>query len=309
MEYVIGIDLGTSGTKTVLFDREGRGIASALVEYPLYQAAQRLGRAGPPGLVERRLPDPAASDSGKRRGSGRHQRCGHFRADARPGDAGRRRGRCCAGPSSGATSAPPPQCEEITQLVGKERLIQITANPALTGLYRLARSCGYERTTSRSCTPDAAHILLPKDYVRYMLTGEFATEVSDASGMQLLDVPHRQLEPDEVLEKLGIDPSIAGEGVRVPGSHRGDHRGSRGPHRPDGRHPGGGRRRGQRGGSRGHRRGPGRQGLHHHRHLGGGVCPHRPAVHRPPRPGAHLLLRRAGCLARDGRSPRRRGCP
>ena len=37
MEYVIGIDLGTSGTKTVLFDREGRGIASALVEYPLYQ--------------------------------------------------------------------------------------------------------------------------------------------------------------------------------------------------------------------------------------------------------------------------------
>ena len=37
MEYVIGIDLGTSGTKTVLFDREGRVIASALVEYPLYQ--------------------------------------------------------------------------------------------------------------------------------------------------------------------------------------------------------------------------------------------------------------------------------
>ena len=45
------------------------------------------------------------------------------------------------------------------------------------------------------------HILLPKDYVRYILTGEFATEVSDASGMQLLDVPNRCWS-DEVLENL-----------------------------------------------------------------------------------------------------------
>ncbi|MDL2294819.1 xylulokinase, partial [Ruminococcaceae bacterium OttesenSCG-928-D13] len=51
------------------------------------------------------------------------------------------------------------------------------------------------------------HILLPKDYVRYMLTGEFATEVSDASGMQLMDVPKRSWS-GEVLEKLNIDKAL-----------------------------------------------------------------------------------------------------
>ena len=50
-------------------------------------------------------------------------------------------------------------------------------------------------------------ILLPKDYLRFRLTDEFATEVSDASGMQLLDIPGRCWS-DEVLTKLGIDKSL-----------------------------------------------------------------------------------------------------
>lgn len=54
------------------------------------------------------------------------------------------------------------------------------------------------------------HILLPKDYIRYKLTGEFATEVSDASGMNLLDVPQRQWS-GEILSLLGIDRSLLGE--------------------------------------------------------------------------------------------------
>ena len=54
------------------------------------------------------------------------------------------------------------------------------------------------------------HILLPKDYIRYILTGVFATEVSDASGMQLLDVPGRCWS-DEVLEALKIDKNLLGK--------------------------------------------------------------------------------------------------
>jgi len=54
-----------------------------------------------------------------------------------------------------------------------------------------------------------AHILLPKDYIRYMLTGEFATEVSDASGMQLMDVAKRDWS-SEVLSKLQIDRALLG---------------------------------------------------------------------------------------------------
>ncbi|GAE90254.1 xylulose kinase [Acetivibrio straminisolvens JCM 21531] len=53
-------------------------------------------------------------------------------------------------------------------------------------------------------------ILLPKDYIRYKLTGEFATEVSDASGMQFMDIPGRKWS-DEVISKLGLDKSMLGE--------------------------------------------------------------------------------------------------
>ena len=57
MAYLIGIDLGTSGTKTVLFDQEGHVVASATVEYPMYQEHNGWAEQGPPGLVERHLPD------------------------------------------------------------------------------------------------------------------------------------------------------------------------------------------------------------------------------------------------------------
>lgn len=60
-----------------------------------------------------------------------------------------------------------------------------------------------------------AHILLPKDYVRYELTGEFATEVSDASGMQLLDIKNRCWS-DEVLEKLDIDKALLAKVYESP---------------------------------------------------------------------------------------------
>lgn len=59
------------------------------------------------------------------------------------------------------------------------------------------------------------HILLPKDYVRYKLTGELATDVSDASGMQLLDIKNRCWS-DEVLEKLGIDKSLLAKVYESP---------------------------------------------------------------------------------------------
>ena len=59
------------------------------------------------------------------------------------------------------------------------------------------------------------HILLPKDYIRYKLTGEFATEVSDASGMQLLDIKNRCWS-DEVLEKLDIDKRLLAKVYESP---------------------------------------------------------------------------------------------
>ena len=97
------------------------------------------------------------------------------------------------------------RCEDITRLVGKERLIEITANPALTGF--TASKIMWVKKHEPENYAKCRHILLPKDYVRYKLTGEFATEVSDASGMQLLDIANRCWS-DEVLEKLDIDKSL-----------------------------------------------------------------------------------------------------
>lgn len=97
------------------------------------------------------------------------------------------------------------QCDEITEKIGKERLIEITANPALTGF--TASKILWVRENEPEIYAKCRHILLPKDYIRYILTGEFATEVSDASGMQLMDIPNRCWS-DEVLEKLDIDKSM-----------------------------------------------------------------------------------------------------
>ncbi len=97
------------------------------------------------------------------------------------------------------------ECAEITERVGRQRLIEITANPALTGF--TAGKILWVRRNEPELYEKCRHILLPKDYIRYKLTGIFATEVSDASGMNLLDVPNRCWS-DEILDKLGIDKSL-----------------------------------------------------------------------------------------------------
>ena len=96
----------------------------------------------------------------------------------------------------------------MTEKVGADKLIEITANPAMTGF--TASKIMWVKNNEPENYEKCAKIMLPKDYIRYMLTGEFATEVSDASGMQLLDVPKRDWSP-YVLDKLGIDRSLLGK--------------------------------------------------------------------------------------------------
>lgn len=105
------------------------------------------------------------------------------------------------------------ECDEITQKVGKERLIEITANPALTGF--TASKILWVKNNEPQNYEKVYKILLPKDYIRFKLTGEFATDVSDASGMQLLDIKNRCWS-DEVLEKLEIDKDLLGKVYESP---------------------------------------------------------------------------------------------
>jgi len=98
------------------------------------------------------------------------------------------------------------QCWQIEQKAGgREALIELVANPALTGF--TAPKILWVRTYQPQIYAKTKHILLPKDYIRYRMTGEYATEVSDASGMLLLDVVNRTWS-DKLLGLLDIDKSL-----------------------------------------------------------------------------------------------------
>lgn len=93
------------------------------------------------------------------------------------------------------------QCDAITERVGFERLIQLTGNRALTGF--TAPKIVWVREHEPDIYARAAHMLLPKDYIRYKLTGDYAMDMSEASGTLLLDVANRRWS-SEVLDALDI---------------------------------------------------------------------------------------------------------
>ncbi len=204
MKYMIGIDIGTSATKTVLFDEQCRVVESASCEYPMHQPQNGWAEQDPQNWhlavvqtisqVVKQSGVPAEDIKGIGLSGQMHGlvmldehneviRPSIIWCDQRTGK----------------------ECEEITKRVGAKRLIEITANPALTGFTasKVLWVRNHEPENYRRCR----HILLPKDYIRFCMTGEYATEVSDASGMQFLDVPHRCWS-QEVLDALDIDPAL-----------------------------------------------------------------------------------------------------
>ena len=83
-----------------------------------------------------------------------------------------------------------PQCDWLTEKIGFERLIELTCNPALPN-FTLTKLL-WVRDHQPEIFSRIAHVLCPKDYVRYRLTGEFAMDMQEASGTLLLDVTNRR---------------------------------------------------------------------------------------------------------------------
>lgn len=210
MPYLMGIDIGTSGTKTCIFDVDGNVIASSTAEYPLYQPQNGWAEQDPADwwdAVQKTMKATAAAvDPGEIVGIGLSGQMHGLVMLDQDGEVLRKSIIWC----DGRTGA---ECEEITRRVGKERLLEITANPALTGF--TASKILWVRNHEPEVYAKCAHILLPKDYIRYKLTGVFATEVSDASGMQLLDIKNRCWS-DTVLEVLEIDKNLLAEVYESP---------------------------------------------------------------------------------------------
>ena len=187
MSTLLGIDIGTSGTKVIAIDESGKLVASASVEYD-YSAPKPLWAEQDPALWWDAVCDCCrriAAQIGNEEIAGiglSGQMHGLVMLDENGGVL-----RPAILWNDGRTQK---QCDEITQTLGLETLVRETANPALTGF--TAPKILWVRENEPEIYERTRMMLLPKDYVRYQLTGEFATEVSDASGTLLLNVPQRQ---------------------------------------------------------------------------------------------------------------------
>ncbi len=205
MSVTLGIDVGTSATKTLAVDGKGTILASASAEYPCDHPR--------PGWSEQ---DPELWWQATRQTVGQVMASGRFqRGDVvGVGLSGQMHGSVFLD-AAGEVIRPAllwndqrtaAECQEIEATAGgREALIRLVANPALTGF--TAPKLLWVRRHEPQHWERVRQVLLPKDYVRYRLTGTFATEVSDASGTLLLDVANRCWSR-ELLAKLDIDPAL-----------------------------------------------------------------------------------------------------
>ncbi len=188
-DYVLGVDVGTTGAKALLVDGSGKVVARATSEYPLHTPRPGWAEQDPEdwwrGTVTaiRQVMTAAGARPEEMRGIGLSgQQHGSVFLD-KDGNVLREALLWC----DQRTAA---QCNWIHQTVGFERVVEETLNPVLTGFQ--APKIVWLRDNEPELYDRLRMILLPKDYVRYRLSGEFATEVSDAAGTSLLNVGRRQ---------------------------------------------------------------------------------------------------------------------
>src|SRR3954453_1858051 len=205
MPHLLGIDIGTSGTKTLICDEDGKVLATAMAEHPISSPRPGWSEQNPENWW---------------RATGAATKSVLKKAKVKPADvggiglSGQMPGSVFLGDGERAlrpallwndqrTAA---ECAEIeSKAGGRAALIDLVANPALTGF--TAPKILWVRKNEPKVYAKTKHILLPKDYIRYRLTGEYATEVSDASGTLLLDVVNRKWS-DELLGLLQIDRAL-----------------------------------------------------------------------------------------------------
>ena len=188
MSIVVGLDVGTSGTKAVAVNAQGQVIASALVEYPLYSPKPNWAEQDPAdwkrAAIEAlsRLAHAPGVNAAEIKGLGlTGQMHGSVFLDAD--------NRVLRNALLWCDQRTTAQCDYITEKVGASRLIEMVCNPALTGF--TAPKILWLRDNEPEIYEKVRKVLLPKDYIRYELTGEFATDVADASGTLLFDVRNR----------------------------------------------------------------------------------------------------------------------
>ncbi len=199
-EVLVGLDIGTTSVKGVAIDPDGRVLAQDDASYPLLRPQ--------PGFSEQ---DPEAwwrateqVLDGLRRGAGPAAAIG-LSGQMHGLVALDRRDRVLRPAILWNDQRTADQCQEIEAALPRRELVELTGNRALTGF--TAPKLLWVRDREPEIYAQIARIMLPKDYVRLRLCGEYTTDVADASGTLLLDVARRRWS-DRVLEALDIDPGL-----------------------------------------------------------------------------------------------------
>jgi xylulokinase len=202
--WFLGMDVGTGGTRAVVVDATGKLISGASSEHAAFRtphpgwaeqdpgdwwrAAQEAIRAALDSAPQPRQPVVAIGLTGQMHGAVMLDETG---AVLRPA-------------LIWCDTRTQPQCDWLHEHIGYERLIELTCNPALPN-FTLTKLL-WVKEHEPEIFAKIRHIMCPKDYVRYRLTGEFAIDVQEASGTLLLDVTHRRWSK-EVADVAGIPES------------------------------------------------------------------------------------------------------
>jgi len=208
---LLGIDVGTTGAKVLVIDELGRIVARSFRPYPLLTPKPNWAEQDPEdwwaavvdclrevlgnGVEAREI--SAIGLTGQMHGA---VAMGKDNEVLRP---------CILWCDQRTAS----QCEEIMGKFGRRRFLELTCNIALPGF--TAPKILWIRENEPEIYGRIAKVLLPKDYIRFRLTGVFATEVSDASGTVLFDVRNRRWS-GEVLSELGINGDMMPEAFESP---------------------------------------------------------------------------------------------
>ncbi len=200
MAYFLGIDVSTTGAKALLVDESGRVVSSATTALSLSTPKPLWSEQNPhewwdgvAASIRRALADAGIAGTAVQSVGLTGQMHGLVLLDA--GGAVLRPAILWNDQRTGA------ECDEMRARVGRERLIQITGNDALTGF--TAPKILWVKNHEPDLYAQAAHVLLPKDYIRLRLTDDYAMDKADGSGTILFDLKARTWS-DPLLEMLGI---------------------------------------------------------------------------------------------------------
>ena len=203
--YFLGIDVGTGGTRALLIDESGKVLSSAAEDHQPFASLQIGWAEQDPadwwracGLAVRR----ALTQSGI---GGEQVACVGFSGQMHGAVLLDEHGQVVRPALIWCDVRTEKQAQELTARIGADRICQLTCNPALPN-FTLTKVL-WVRENEPEKWKQVRALLLPKDYVRFRLTGERVTDLADASGTLLLDVAHRNWSR-EMLDAVEIDSDL-----------------------------------------------------------------------------------------------------